>query len=274
MSLGFAPQADGLLYRSGDPDLMLSLVRGLRVLEAFSCTRRPPTIASLSGVTGLNRAAVRRCLYTLRELGYVEVEGHSYRLTSKVLAVVRFCAPANSMAVAAQASLEDLRGKLGGSGSCAVGMLDGGMVLYLARAATKRSDGIELAAGSRTPAYCTALGRVLLSSLTDQRAAAELSKVAIHPLTPFTVISRRHLRQMLVQVRADDYALNDQELEMGVRAIAVPVRNRVGAVVAAMCVSAPASLASPADMARNYLPILKTAAVRLGRQLPLASGAA
>lgn len=265
-------QADRLLFRSGDPDLMLSLVRGLRVLEAFSWTRRPPTIASLSGLTGLSRAAVRRCLYTLRELGYVEARGHRYQLTSRMLAVARSSALANSMSLAAQSVLEELRGRL--AGSCAVGMLDQGMVIYLARAAMKRPNGIELAAGSRTPAYCTALGRVLLASLTDQGATAELSKVAMHPLTPLTVTSRRDLWQILVRVRADDYALNDQELETGVRAIAVPVRNRVGAVMAAMCVSAPASLTSRADMARNYLPILKTAAMRLGRQLSPTAGVA
>lgn len=264
--LGPAGEADEFLFRSGDPDFMLSLARGLCVLEAFSSGGRSPTLAGLSGVTGLNRAAVRRCLYTLRELGYVEADGRTYRLTSKVLTVGRSSEPANSMCLAAQSALEDLRGKLGGS--CSVGMLDQGMVLYLARAATSRTDGLRLAAGSRTPAYCTALGRVLLSSLTDQRATAELSKVAILPLTPFTVTSLRRLWEILVQVRADDYALNDQELKTGLRAIAVPVRNRVGAVVAAMCVSTGASLTPRVDMTREYLPILKTAAVRLGRQLP------
>lgn len=267
MTLGRPVDGDELLFRSGDPDLMVSLVRGLRVLEAFSSARRPATLADLSGVTGLNRAVVRRCLYTLRELGYVEANGHSYLLTSKVLATGRFSEPASSLSLVAQSMLEEVRGKLGGS--CSVGMLDQGMVLYLARAAAGCADDLPLAVGSRTPAYCTALGRMLLSSLTDQRVTAELSKVAIRQLTPFTVTSRRRLRQLLVQARADGYAVNEQELKTGVRAVAVPVRNRLGAVVAAMCVSTPASPASIADLTREYLPILRTAAVRLGRQLPV-----
>lgn len=261
-----SPVSDELLFRSGDPHLMLSLVRGLHVLEAFSCARQPATLASLSAATGLSRAVVRRCVYTLRELGYIQADGPVYQLTSKVLAVGRPSEPVSSMDRAAQSALEELRGKLGGS--CSVGVLDEGMVLYIARAGASHGPGPRTAAGSRAPAYCTALGRVLLSSLTDEHAAAELSKVAILPLTPFTVISRRSLWEILVKVRTDGYALSDQELKTGVRTVAVPVLNRVGSVVAAMSVSAVASRTTSAEMAQDFLPVLKTAAVRLGRQWP------
>ena len=110
----------------------------------------------------------------------------------------------------------------------------------------------------------------MLSSLADERAAAEISKVELVPLTPFTVTSRQRLSRILKHVRTAGYAVNDRELRADLRAIAVPVRNRAGAVVAAMCMSGPAAIIRSAGTATSYLPILRAAAARLGRQLPLA----
>lgn len=159
-------------------------------------------------------------------------------------------------------------GILDTSAECSVGMLRQGMVEYLARVPGRRGEAPMLPASSRIPAYCTAFGRVLLASLTDQRLSGKLSKIAITPLTPSTVTLPQRLRQILVQVRADGYALYDQEFKTGSRAIAVPVRNSAGAVVVAICVSTSTPLVSPAEMTRDYRPILKSAAVRLGRHLP------
>lgn len=256
-----------LLFRSGDPHLMSSLVRGMHVLQAFSRARQPYTLAELSRVTGLSRAVVRRCLYTLREIGYVEAEGHCYHLRAKVLALGRSCDRATSLSLTAQSVLEELSAQV--AGACSVGVLDDGMVLYVARV-NSRGDGLTLGVGSRAPAYCTALGRVLLSSLAEERAQAEISKIELAALTRYTVTSRQHLSRILGHVRTAGYAVNDRELRSELRAIAVPVRNRAGAVVAAMCVSAPSTVIRNASSVKSYLSMLRAASARLGAQLPLA----
>ncbi|MGH8261734.1 MAG: IclR family transcriptional regulator domain-containing protein [Steroidobacteraceae bacterium] len=255
--------AEELLFRSGDPHLMRSLVRGLHVIQAFSRARQPYTSAELSRVTGLSRAVVRRCLYTLREAGYIEAEDHRYHLRAKVLTLGRSFERPSSLSVVARPVLEELSAHT--RGACSVGVLEEGMVLYVARV-TSRSDGLALGVGSRTPAYCTAMGRVLLSSLTEQRATAEIAKVALAPPTRFTLTSLQRLLRILEHVRTAGYAVNDRELRADLRAIAVPVRNRAGAVVAAMSVSAPASIIRSASMAKSYLPVLRAASVRLGAQ--------
>jgi IclR family pca regulon transcriptional regulator len=127
---------------------------------------------------------------------------------------------------------------------------------------------VTLGVGSRLPAYCTALGRVLLAYMPDEQAAAELGKVELVAHTKHTITSRRKLEETLLAVRTEGYALNDQELEIGLRSIAVPVRNVVGVVVAAMNVSSQASRISRREMLERCLPVLRAAAERLGSQLP------
>ncbi|MGH8209148.1 MAG: IclR family transcriptional regulator domain-containing protein, partial [Steroidobacteraceae bacterium] len=146
--------------------------------------------------------------------------------------------------------------------------LDDGAVVYVARAATKRIMSVTLGVGRRLPAYCTALGRVLLSCLNEEQVSVELGKVEFITHTRHTVTSRRKLEEILAQVRTEGYALNDQELEIGLRSIAVPVRNVIGSVVAAMGVSTQASRVSRRELIERCLPTLQAAAQRLGSQLP------
>jgi IclR family pca regulon transcriptional regulator len=127
---------------------------------------------------------------------------------------------------------------------------------------------VTLGVGSRLPAYCTALGRVLLAHLNEEQLSTELTKVEFVPHTKYTVISRKKLEEVLAAVRTDGYALNDQELEIGLRSIAVPVRNVVGTVVAAMNVSAQASRVSRRELLERCLPVLLSAAEKLSSQLP------
>jgi len=138
----------------------------------------------------------------------------------------------------------------------------------VARAATRRIMAATLSVGSRLPAYCTALGRVLLASLPAEQTTEELSRSELTAHTRFTVTSRRRLEEILAQARADGFAINDQELEIGLRSIAVPVRNVVGATVAAMNVSIQASRISRRELLEKKLPALRLAADRLGAQLP------
>lgn len=261
-----AAGADEALFRGGDPDFMTSLARGLHVIRAFAGVDRRLTIADVSRATGLTRAVVRRCLYTLRELGYAATDGRTYSLQPRILNLGYAYLSTAPIPIAAQPVLEELSGQVGEATSVAV--LDDGAVVYVARAATRRIMAVTLGVGSRLPAYCTALGRVLLAEMPPERAAQELAKFELVAHTRFTVISLRRIEEILDEVRAEGFAVNDQELEVGLRSIAVPVRNVVGATVAAMNVSAQASRVTRRELLDRELPLLKAAAERLGSQLP------
>jgi IclR family pca regulon transcriptional regulator len=260
-----AATADDGLNRGGDPDFMTSLARGLYVIRAFSGVDRRLTIADVSRATGLTRAVVRRCLYTLKELGYAATDGRTYSLQPRVLNLGYSYLSTAPIPIAAQPVLEELSAQLGEATSVAV--LDGGAAVYVARAATRRIVAVTLGVGSRVPAYCTALGRVLLAALPPEQTARELSRLELVAHTRFTVTSRRRLEEVVAQARAEGFAVNDQELEIGLRAIAVPVRNVVGATVAAMNVSAQASRVARRQLVEEALPLLRAAAERLGSQL-------
>lgn len=253
------------LFRSGDPDFMTSLARGLHVIRAFSGVDRRLTIADVSRATGLTRAVVRRCLYTLRELGYAATDGRTYSLQPRILNLGYAYLSTTALPTAAQPVLEELSEQLGEATSVAV--LDDGAVVYVARAATRRIVAVTLGVGSRLPAYCTALGRVLLAGMPPEQAAQELSKLELVAHTRFTVTSCRRVEQLLAEVRAEGYAVNDQELEIGLRSIAVPVKNVVGTTVAAMNVSTQASRVTRRELLEKGLPLLRTCAERLGSQL-------
>jgi IclR family pca regulon transcriptional regulator len=261
------PGPDEALYRCGDPDFMTSLARGLHVIRAFSGVDRRLTIADVSRATGLTRAVVRRCLYTLRELGYAATDGRTYSLQPRILNLGYAYLSTAPIPIAAQPVLEELSEQLGEATSVAV--LDDGAVVYVARAATRRIMAVNLGVGSRLPAYCTSLGRVLLAAMPPEQAAQELSKHELIAHTRFTVTSRRRIEEILAEARAEGYAVNDQELEIGLRAIAVPVRNVVGTTVAAMNVSAQASRVTRRELLERGLPLLRAAAERLGNQLAL-----
>jgi IclR family pca regulon transcriptional regulator len=254
------------LYRGGDPDFMTSLARGLHVIRAFSGVDRRLTIADVSRATGLTRAAVRRCLYTLRELGYAATDGRTYSLQPRILNLGYAYLSTAPIPIAAQPVLEELSERVGEATSVAV--LDDGEVVYVARAATRRIVAVTLGVGSRVPAFCTALGRVLLAGMQPEQATQELSKFELVAHTRFTVTSRRRIEEIIAATRAEGFAVNDQELEIGLRAIAVPVRNVVGDIVAAMNVSAQASRVTRRELLETGLPLLKAAAERLGNQLP------
>jgi IclR family pca regulon transcriptional regulator len=261
-----ATDPDNALFRGGDPDFMTSLARGLHVIRAFAGVDRRLTIADVSRATGLTRAVVRRCLYTLKELGYAATDGRMYFLQPRILNLGYAYLSTAPVPIAAQPVLEEMSEALGEASSVAV--LDDGAVVYIGRAATKRIMSVTLGVGSRLPAYCTALGRVLLAHLTDEQVNSELAKVDFIQHTKHTVTSRKRLEEILVGVRQDGFALNDQELEIGLRSIAVPVRNVVGTVVAAMNVSSQASRVSRRELLERCLPVLRGAAEKLSSQLP------
>ncbi|HJV00510.1 MAG TPA: IclR family transcriptional regulator C-terminal domain-containing protein [Burkholderiaceae bacterium] len=249
-----------------DPSFMTSLARGLAVLQAFSDARKPQTIASISQKTGIPRAAVRRCLHTLRELGYVDAELNNFTLRPKVLTLGYSYLSSTPLTVSAQPYLNDISRTLNESSSLAV--LEDGEVLYVARAATSRVMSVALNTGSRLPAYCTSLGRVLLAHLPPAELDQYLARTRLRPMTDNTVTSVKRLREILAGVRQAGYAVNDEELELGLRSIAVPVRGASGKVLAALNVGAQAARVSVRQLEQEFLPVLQQGAQALAILLP------
>jgi len=249
-----------------DPDFMTSLARGLAVLRAFADSRKPQTIAQISQQTGIPRAAVRRCLHTLRELGYVDAELNNFTLRPKVLTLGYSYLSSTPLTAAAQPCLNAVSKALGESSSLAV--LEEDQVLYVARAATSRVMSVSLSAGSRLPAYCSSLGRVLLAQLAPDELDAYLARTTLAPMTPHTVTDPDRLRDVLAQVRRDGYAVNNEELELGLRSIAVPVRGASGRVLAALNVGAHATRVTAERMVEEFLPVLRQGAQELALLLP------
>lgn len=237
---------------------MTSLARGLSVIRAFDGRHPNLTIAEVARITGLSRAAARRCLYTLTRLDYVGSDGRSFFLRPKILALGYAFLSSAPFAATIEPVLERVSETLRESASA--GVFDEDEVVYIARVATKRIMSVALNVGSRLPAYCTSMGRVLLAHLSRNELDAYLARVVLKPLTARTVTSRDELRRVIDQVRHKGYALVDQELEIGLRSIAVPVRNSGGAVVAAMNVGTQAGRVSRRDMEGRFLPVLQAAA--------------
>ena len=249
-----------------DPSFMTSLARGLAVVQAFSDSRKPQTIANISQKTGIPRAAVRRCLHTLRELGYVDAELNNFSLRPKVLTLGYSYLSSTPLTVSAQPYRNDISRTLNESSSMAV--LEDGEVLYVARAATSRVMSVALNTGSRLPAYCTSLGRVMLAHLPPDELEQYLAKTKLRAMTENTVVNQKRLREILADVRRDGYAINDEELELGLRSIAVPVRGASGQVLAALNVGAQAARVSVKQLEKEFLPVLLRGAQELAILLP------
>ena len=257
-----AEQIDAL----ADPSFMTSLARGLAVVQAFSDSRKPQTIANISQKTGIPRAAVRRCLHTLRELGYVDAELNNFSLRPKVLTLGYSYLSSTPLTVSAQPCLNNISRTLNESSSLAV--MDDDEILYVARSATSRIMSVALNTGSRLPAYCTSLGRVMLAHMPPAELDQYLARTKLRPMTENTVTSVKRLRAILADVRQAGYAINDEELELGLRSIAVPVRGASGTVLAALNVGAQAARVSVKQLEQEFLPVLLRGAQELSILLP------
>jgi len=252
---------------TGDPNFMTSLARGLAVIQGFTQQKRSLTIAQLSHRTGIPRAAVRRCLYTLGKLGLVGTDdGKTFSLRPKILSLGHAYLSSSTLASSAQPLLDRVSERLGESSSIA--LLDGDDILYVARSSiTQRIMSVDLSIGTRLPAYCTSMGRVLLASLSMHDIAGYFKRVKLVAHTPRTLIAPERVKKALAAAANDGYAIVDQELEIGLRSIAVPVRDLGGRVVAAMNISTQASRVPVADLTKRFLPELASAAAELSSSL-------
>jgi IclR family pca regulon transcriptional regulator len=240
---------------------MQSLARGLEVIGAFQHARPSLTVSEVASLANMSRAAARRCLHTLSVLGFARGLDGSYRLTPKALSLGYAYLTASPIARVAQPVLEEMSTRL--HESCSMTVLDGDDIVYVARAATQRIISVGLSVGSRLPAYCTSMGRVLLAFSSAADLDAYLSRVLLNRQTPHTITEPGVLRRELKRVQANGYAIVDQELELGLRSIAVPVRRQDGLAVAAINVGAQAARVELETMTRTYLPILRDAAAQL-----------
>ena len=207
---------------TGDPNFMTSLARGLVVIQAFTQQSPQMTISQLSIKTGLSRAAVRRCLYTLTKLGFAGAEdGSRYSLRPRMLTLSHTYTTSNTLSSAAQPILERMSATHRESFSVAT--LDGEDIVYIARTQVNRVMAVDLHIGSRLPAYCTSMGRILLAYLPPEQLEQYLAKVNLVPHTTRTITSVEKLRLALRNIRRNGYAICDQEYEVGLRSLAVPV---------------------------------------------------
>ena len=248
-----------------DAHFVQSLERGLAVIRAFDAQRPELTLSEVARHCDLTRAAARRFLLTLADLGYVRTDGRLFRLTPRVLDLGYAYLSSLSLPEVAAPHLERLVEEVHESSSMSV--LDGDDIVYVARVPMARIMTVAINVGTRFPAYATSMGRVLLAGLPEKALEEYLGRVTLRRLAARTTTSVDALRAELTRVRAQGYAIVDQELEGGLRAVAAPVRDKAGTTVAAINVSSHASRSSMEKIRRELVPKLRAAAARIEADL-------
>src|ERR1700754_3507427 len=219
-------------------DFVQSLERGLSVIRAFDVDNPRLTLSEVAQRTDLTRAAARRFLLTLARLGYVRCENKYFSLRPRVLELGYAYLSSLGLPEVAMPHLEQLVAEVQLSSS--VSLLDDQDIIYAARVMTQRIMSVNINVGTRLPAASTSMGRVLLAGLGDEELEEFLDRAALVAHTSSTVVDRAALRGIIDEVRENGWCLVDQELELGLRAIAVPILDDQGRTLAAMNLSAPA----------------------------------
>jgi IclR family pca regulon transcriptional regulator len=249
-----------------NPEFVTSFARGLDVIRSFGPDHRRQTLTDVAERTGLTRATARRFLLTLAELGLARSDGKHFELTPAVLDLGHAYLSSLNVWDALQPSLDSVSRDL--DESCSAAVLQGAEVIYIARAASRhRILSIGLRVGTRLPAHATSMGQVLLAHSDPGVVAAYFRQVDLRGYTSRTLAKRSELEARLAGVRAQGYAVCDQELEEGLRSIAVPVANRRGVTIAAINVSSQAARTSVDHMLRVFLPRLREAAQEINRAI-------
>ena len=246
-------------------DLIAGLEKGLKVIEAFDQERSRLSIAEVADATGLTRAAARRYLITLTHLGYMRHENKLFSLTPAVLRLGQSYLHSARLPRIAQPSLYRLAYSLGEAAS--VGVLDHDQLVCVAAVSAGQLVSATLQPGTRVPAYCTANGRMLLASLPQEQIERFLDRAEPEQITQHTIVNKERLALEIARARAQGHALVDQELELGLRTVAVPLRNFRGEVVAAMNVSVHAGRLPVEQMVERCLPAMIKIQVELGALL-------
>jgi IclR family transcriptional regulator, pca regulon regulatory protein len=248
-----------------DRDYVNSLARGLEVISAFTRTRPKMTLSEIARATGMTRATVRRFLLTLVREGYAEKTDKLFGLKPKVLELGYSALSSMGILDVVQPVMNELSRTLQESVFTAV--LTGDSVTYIARATSDRLVNISITVGSRAPAHAVSTGRVLLAAEPEEALLRYVDRVTLERLTPHTLTSKVKLRAEIERVRIEGHSIVDQELEVGLGSISVPIRNGEGRVLAALNVCCPSARMTVADMRRDVLPELTAAAQRVTRGL-------
>jgi len=254
-------QGGDIEEQGGDRDFVASLEKGLLVIEAFDASRPRLTLSDVAKLTGITRAAARRYLLTLTKLNYADFDGRYFSLSPRILRLGYAYLSSASLSARVQPFLEQISETTGESSSAAI--LDGDDIVYIARSATRRIMSIGLGVGSRLPAYCTSLGRAILANQPESAIEAYLGRVRLEARTPKTITDKTELRAVLEATRAQGYAIVNEELEFGLRSIAVPVIQKDGQVTIALNLSAQAGRVSADEMRERFLPPLSAASESL-----------
>lgn len=248
-----------------------SLERGIAVLQVFSRERPALTLSEVARLTGVTRATARRILLTLEKLGHVRSDGRLFSLTPRVLSLGWAYLSSLNLWEVAQPLMEELVEQT--KESCSAATLDLPDIVYVARVPTRHIMSIAISVGTRLPASATSMGRVLLSDLPEDELDSFLANYPLEPLTDRTITDPDVLRKTLADVRKQGWALVDQELEVGLRSIAAPIRRADGRTVAALNCSASAPRVSVTELRQRFLPLLLHTAEQisasLGRRQPL-----
>lgn len=244
-----------------DRDYVTSLARGLEVIRAFNRSKSRMTLSEVAERTAMTRAAVRRFLLTLVREGYAETDGKYFRLRPKVLELGFSLLSSMDITEIMQPVVDELAQRL--QESVFVAVLDGDAVRYVARATTQRVVSIGINLGSRAPAHAVSTGRVLLAGLPEDKLNEYLDNATLEKITPHTVTSKVQLASLIEETRRQGWAIVDQELEVGLRSISAPIKNRSGEIVAALNVCCPSVRLTTKEMQAQVLPELLDAASRI-----------
>lgn len=248
---------------SEDADFISSFARGLIIFQVLSNSKRAQTISDISKITGFPRATVRRGLYTLLQLGYVSQDDRYYTLTSKILTLAHSYITSQSLPNAAQPILENITRELDEASSMAV--LVQNEIIYIARSSenTQRIMSNTLTIGSHLPAYCTSMGRVLLAAEPKEKQHEILALSQLQKHTEYTIYQTDDIIKELEKVKSQGFSIIDQELEIGLCSIAVPVFDRSGKVIASINISTHALRTNAVEIREKFLPVLLQSAALL-----------
>mgnify|MGYP000595277647 FL=1 len=242
-----------------------SFARGLSIITCFSADNPVMTLSEIAERVNLSRAAARRFLLTLENLGYVSLDGRNFQLTAKVLDLGYGYLSSLSLPEIAQPHLEVLASRVHESASASV--LDGTDIIYIARVPIRRIMSVKINIGTRMPAHATSMGRVLLAGLATPDLKAMISNLEILKYTHNTITSKSVLLQEINKVKAQGWSINDQELEYGLRSIAVPIFNKAEEIIASINISTTAQSNSLESMEAMFLPELKLTARKISDDL-------
>jgi len=253
---------EDLSLKPGDRDFVSALASGLEVLQVFDAEHPRMTLSEVAAQANMDRAKARRFVLTLHALGFVKRVGRQFELTPKVLQLGYAYQASNQYRAVIEQYLGDITAELGESSS--LGVLDGKDVVYVVRSSARhRLMAITLSVGTRLPAVYTSMGRVLLSQLPDKELDSFLDSVELTPFTPYAIKSVASLKEEILKARSQGFAIVDQELDSGLRSVAVPVYTSSNALLGALNISTNAARVDMETLMTVYLPRLQDVAARV-----------